>query len=172
MYFFSTKKILISCFILCIFFRQKLVCFPWSDFGWFCLIWSTSYLFSAVARIFMENLVKTMAADALSPCINRSLSAMVFPVKDRCVLVFHKERFHLSVPIYLWWTNVNPDQWSHMAPLGLNELTHWGRDKIAAISQTIFWNTFSWMKMCEFRLRFHWSLFLRVQLTMFQHWFR
>ena len=28
------------------------------------------------------------------------------------------------------------------------------------------------MKMCEFHLRFHWSLFLRVQLTIFQHWFR
>ena len=28
------------------------------------------------------------------------------------------------------------------------------------------------MKMLEFRLRFHWSLFLRVQLTIFQHWFR
>ena len=26
--------------------------------------------------------------------------------------------------------------------------------------------------MCEFRLKFHWSLFLRVQLTIFQHWFR
>ena len=51
-------------------------------------------------------------------------------------------------------------------------LTHWGRDKMAAISQTIFSNAFSWMKMDEFRLRFHWSLFLRVQLTIFQHWFR
>ena len=28
-----------------------------------------------------------------------------------------------------------------------------------------------WMKMLEFRLNFHWSLFLRVQLTIFQHWF-
>ena len=28
------------------------------------------------------------------------------------------------------------------------------------------------MKMFEFRLKFHWSLFLRVQLTIFQHWFR
>ena len=26
--------------------------------------------------------------------------------------------------------------------------------------------------MFEFRLKFHWSLFLRVQLTIFQHWFR
>ena len=30
----------------------------------------------------------------------------------------------------------------------------------------------SWMKMHEFRLRFHWSLFPRVQLTIFQHWLR
>ena len=32
--------------------------------------------------------------------------------------------------------------------------------------------TFSYMKMFEFRLNFQWSLFLRVQLTIFQHWFR
>ena len=51
-------------------------------------------------------------------------------------------------------------------------LTHWGRDKMAAISQTMFSNAFSWMKMYEFRLKFHWSLFLRFQLTIFQHWFR
>ena len=52
------------------------------------------------------------------------------------------------------------------------ELTHWGRDKMADISQTTFWNAFSWMKICKFRLRFHWRLFLRVQITIFQHWFR
>ena len=31
---------------------------------------------------------------------------------------------------------------------------------------------FSWMKMYKFRLRFHWSLFPRVELTIFQHWVR
>ena len=41
-------------------------------------------------------------------------------------------------------------------------LTHWGQDKMDAISQTTFSNAFSWMKMLEFRLIFHWSLFLRV----------
>ena len=51
-------------------------------------------------------------------------------------------------------------------------LTHWGRDKMDAISQTPFSNAFSWMKMFEYRLKFHWSLFLRVQLTISQHWFR
>ena len=49
---------------------------------------------------------------------------------------------------------------------------HWGRDKMAAISQTTVSITFSWMKMIEIWLKFHWSLFLRVQLTIFQHWLR
>ena len=52
------------------------------------------------------------------------------------------------------------------------KLTHWGRGKMDAISQTTFSNEFSWMKMYEYRLKFHWNLFLRVQLTIFQHWFR
>ena len=55
---------------------------------------------------------------------------------------------------------------------GANELTHWGRDEMNNISQTTFSNVFSTMKMFEFRLIFHWSLFPRVQLTIFQHWFR
>ena len=42
---------------------------------------------------------------------------------------------------------------------------------MAAIFQTTFSNVFSWMKMFEFRLWFHWSLLLRFQLTINQHWF-
>ena len=54
--------------------------------------------------------------------------------------------------------------------LGLNVLlTHWGRDKMDAISQTTLTNAFSWTKISEFRLKIHWSLFLL--LTIFQHWF-
>ena len=56
--------------------------------------------------------------------------------------------------------------------LSLNLLTHWGRVKMDAISQTTLSNAFSWMKMYECRLKFHWNLFLRFQLTIFQHWFR
>ena len=41
----------------------------------------------------------------------------------------------------------------------------WGQDKMAAIFQKTFCNTFSWMKMYEFQLRFRRSLFLRVKLT-------
>ena len=55
---------------------------------------------------------------------------------------------------------------------GWVHLTHWGWDKMAAISQTTFSNAFSGMKMYEVRIRFHWSLFLRLEITIFQHWFR
>ena len=51
-------------------------------------------------------------------------------------------------------------------------LTHWGRDKMAAILQKTFSNSFSWIKMYEFQFKFHLSLLLRVQLTIFHHWFR
>ena len=51
-----------------------------------------------------------------------------------------------------------------------NILTHWDRDKMDAISQTTFPSAFSWMKMFYSRLTFHWSLVLRVYLTIFQHW--
>ena len=51
-------------------------------------------------------------------------------------------------------------------------LTHLPLDKMAVISQTIFSYAFPWMKNFIFYLKFHWSLFLRVHLTITQHWFR
>ena len=53
-----------------------------------------------------------------------------------------------------------------------NGLTHWGRDQMDAIRQTTFSRALSWRKMFEFWLKYHWSLFLRVQWTIFQHWFK
>ena len=50
-------------------------------------------------------------------------------------------------------------------------ITHWGRDKMAAIFQTTLSHGFSWMKMYQFRLMFHWS-FPKVHLTIFQLRFR
>ena len=70
------------------------------------------------------------------------------------------------------WTNDGVVYWCLYASVNVNELTHWGRDKMAAIFQTMFSNSFSWMKMYEFRLRFHRSLFQRVQVTIYQRWFR
>ena len=51
-------------------------------------------------------------------------------------------------------------------------LTHLCRDKMATILQKTLSNAFSWMKMSEFRLRFHWNFFLLAQFTIFQHRFR
>ena len=45
-----------------------------------------------------------------------------------------------------------------------------GRDKMTAIFLATFSNAFSWMKVHESRLRFPLNMFLRVQLTILQHW--
>ena len=53
-----------------------------------------------------------------------------------------------------------------------HSLTHWDWDKMGAISLTTLSNAFSWMKMLELSLKYHWSLFLRDQLTILPYWFR
>ena len=51
-------------------------------------------------------------------------------------------------------------------------VSHWGWDEMAANFLMTFSNAFSWMKIYKFQLRFHWSLFRKVQLTIFEHSFR
>ena len=46
------------------------------------------------------------------------------------------------------------------------------RTQSPAISQTTFSNAFCWMKIYEFWLRFHWSVFLMYELSIFQYWLR
>ena len=50
--------------------------------------------------------------------------------------------------------------------------THRGRDKMDAIFQTTFSSVFSWMKMCDIRLKFHWCLFLGPPLVQIMAWRR
>ena len=93
-------------------------------------------------------------------CFERMLLAIIYV----CVMMPHRV---MSVPteiIYLYCDLSDSHWWKR--------LTHSGLDTIPAISQTTFSNALSWMKMYEFRLRFHWSLFPRIQLTILQHWFR
>ena len=80
---------------------------------------------------------------------------------------------HLLVVCYLsyWQKNKMARILCRQHFNGIN-LTHWGQDKMDAIFQTTFSNGFSWMKMYEFQLKFHWSLFLGVQLAISQYWFR
>ena len=51
-------------------------------------------------------------------------------------------------------------------------LTHVLLNKMSAISQAVLSEAFSWMKIFVFWWKFHLCLFLRVQLTTTQHWFR
>ena len=50
------------------------------------------------------------------------------------------------------------------------EVTYRGRHIVTAISQMTFSNVFTWIEMIEFRLIFHWGLFLTVHLTRSQLW--
>ena len=88
---------------------------------------------------------------------------------------FPAQRASNAEKVFIWWRHhedltATLDN-KHHAGLhwdyypGTLPLTHWGRDEMYNISQTTFSNVFSSMKMFEFQLKFHWSLFLRVQLT-------
>ena len=84
---------------------------------------------------------------------------------------------HHALHRSIWWrhgmaTIPTGPLWDECNNVDWFSLTHWGRDKMAAISQTTFSSGFSLLKMYEFRLRFYWSVFLMVKLTIFQHWFR
>ena len=59
--------------------------------------------------------------------------------------------------------------WDWVGQAGVNTLRP--RQNGHHFAEDIF-NAFSWMKMFQLRLKFHRSLFPRVQLTIFQHWFR
>ena len=90
------------------------------------------------------------------------------PVNNISALAWHQPGNKLlSEPMMvslLMHIHVTRSQWVKQCTL-----THWGRDKMYA---TTFLSAFSWMKMFQFQLKFHRSLFLRVQLTIFHHWFR
>ena len=76
--------------------------------------------------------------------------------------------FCRSIPLPLRRTL--SETWWWIAKLGKStwryrSLTHLPLDTMAAISQTIFSDAFSWMKSFVFWSKFHWSLFPRVKLT-------
>ena len=91
--------------------------------------------------------------------------------KDQIVstcLTYFKHTGCLSNPsVSILLCSIGDTRLLHESSWNIASLTHWGRDKMAAIFQTTVSNGFSWTKMLEFRLKFHWSLFPRVWLTIF-----
>ena len=74
----------------------------------------------------------------------------------------------------LWMSSMNYSQMDTNEPGHLQLckiLTHWSWDKMAAILQTKHSTAFPKMKMYEFPLKFHWSLFPRIQkqLTIYSY---
>ena len=71
------------------------------------------------------------------------------------------------------WINCPPWPTYIRGKQGIFSITHWGRKKWTPChrrhSQV---HLKSWMKMFELWSKFHWSLFLRVQLTILHNWFR
>ena len=122
--------------------------------------------------------------------VTKSLIVRAHTQTDPCTIENQSQQFyqcnmrqlHMLYPVAgelqsskLCCHNLKDWPWCHVTQVRQSTgdgLTHWGRDKMDAIFQTTFSNGFSWMKMYELRLTFHWSLFLGVQLTIFQHWFR
>ena len=88
-------------------------------------------------------------------------------IRNASLLQIIQRYQNIAIP----WITRSHKVWTWKPPIE-TQLTHWGRDKMAAIFQTTLLNEFSWMKMCKFRLRFHWTLFPMIQLTIFQHLFR
>ena len=97
----------------------------------------------------------------------------VGPTKDTPYLALIGELWHVLCE-YLWenWAPYNSTIRYFQQYLGIPALPHLPLDKMAAISQTTFSKAFSWMKSFVFWFECHWSLFLRVQLAINQHWFR
>ena len=87
-------------------------------------------------------------------------------------IIFTGMCWYLSWSSCWWWVNIGSgdgliSRGSEPLPFlplpilrkthAVIELTHWGQDKMAAIFQTTFLNAFSWMKIYEFQLKFHWN---------------
>ena len=119
---------------------------------------------TAYDKLILYRSIKTMSADALADCFTGS-SAADDPVKQWArasadmVLIQFLQDVTITAPKGLICNDTVMMTTSQIV------LTHWGGDKMAVIFQTTFTNAFSCMKMYEFWLKFHWSWFLRVQLT-------
>ena len=93
-------------------------------------------------------------------CCTKCIELSTFPPSQNCWQWFYHIFVYVSIYIFVSYFSVG----------FLSGLTHCDRDKMAAMSQTTDSNAFSRMKMHGFGSKFHWSLFLRLPLTIFQHW--
>ena len=116
--------------------------------------------FNFPSQLYIQNttLLVFVPTDALAHSSARPSASTVLTTK---LDIFSSKFLWLST-ILFYFLDLNGPKWLQricMKSSGIWVLTHWDRDKMVAIFQTTFSNAFSWMKMYEFRLRFHWILF-------------
>ena len=126
--------------------------------------WSSPHYFSC--RIGIQELKKIYHSNEYGFRRNR----LEFVVSEACFNMFYLKVSEVSNPWeYLFKCSCRFEIWQAPQQYAkrlenissyLRDLTHWGRDNMGAISQTKISNACSWMKMCEVRLRFQWSLFV------------
>ena len=73
-------------------------------------------------------------------------------------------------PFFLNIGLTSPHRWPHQSIKLIQLISPW--TKWLPFRRRYFQMHFSWMKIFQFWLKFHWSLFLNVQLPRSQHWFR
>ena len=103
--------------------------------------------------------------ESTMPCLSSWSLDILLIIQDSCTCDVPGCRYSYSVICMCLCNGTG-------RPAGPLWLTHGGRGKVEAISQTPFSSAFSWMKSYEFWLKFQWDLFLSVHLSIFQHWFR
>ena len=131
------------------------------NFGWLCLF---SQLLDALCKIASRLLYMEIFSASLALCERNALiSGGLFSKRASNVELWNflccqlKQAVEETVKLPVIWDVMTLMLW-YITGGGLIiivQLTHWGPDKIDAISQTTFSNAFSWMKMKEFRLGFH-----------------
>ena len=110
---------------------------------------------SSLNSIYIQdpNLFITASADALTPDHASTSADTGLTTKCKTIFFIDYSTFWINFADQLlyFFNSLRPRQnWHHLA----DDIFKYG------------------MEMYEFRLRFHWSLFLMAQLIKFQHWFR
>ena len=114
----------------------------------------------------VSNGLTAMLTGNQKPGLNILLTIMNFYIKYR---YFTTKPVHIKISPWFIWRSLTSIM--NILYRVYRQLTHFSSDRMAAISQT-FSKEFSWMRILAFWLKFSWTLFLRVQLTISQHWFR
>ena len=89
----------------------------------------------------------------------------------QCIILYNISFCHPASAVHSKYWSIKKFCYD-VIPFVIITLTCWGQNKIATVLQTTFSKSFSWIKIVLFWLKFHWTLFPRVQLILNQHLFR